>query len=75
MTDITGWGRGAWSSGPWSEPNPVVLQGEELTATTGNVICHLHRPTSLSQGPKLTSHRVMKQSAEADLRPRRGICN
>ena len=37
MADITGWGRGAWSAGPWSEPVPVEVTGESATGGVGSV--------------------------------------
>lgn len=36
-TVITGWGRGAWSEGPWGEAIPVVVTGVEATGEVGVV--------------------------------------
>ena len=37
MASITGWGRGAWSSDTWGEPNPVTLTGVAATSAVGSV--------------------------------------
>jgi len=37
MASITGWGRGAWSSNTWGEPNPVTLTGIAATSAVGSV--------------------------------------
>ena len=37
MVQITGWGRGTWSSGPWGEPLPVELTGLSATGQVDSV--------------------------------------
>ena len=37
MANITGWGRGTWSSGAWGEAIPVELTGVSATGATGSV--------------------------------------
>lgn len=37
MADITGWGRGTWSSGAWGSAIPVELTGVSATTSVGSV--------------------------------------
>lgn len=37
MPAITGWGRGAWSEGPWGQPIPVLVTGEQADGFIGTV--------------------------------------
>ena len=37
MANITGWGRGTWSSGAWGEAIPVELTGVSATGAVGSV--------------------------------------
>ena len=37
MANITGWGRGTWGQGPWSEPIPVEISGLAGTSALGTI--------------------------------------
>ena len=37
MVDITGWGRGTWSEGPWDSAIPVTVTGVAGTGAVGSV--------------------------------------
>ena len=68
MSNITGWGRGSWDEGAWSQAIPVLVTGVSATSGLGTVTqanSNTVQVTGVAATSALGSETVVAQAIQA----------